>query len=73
MDLTFGGHRFLFGAEGSYRFLAPDFSEPSAKDHESLKPSAPLTNSTGERSPPHNYIKPVESEGLIELFDKITF
>ena len=73
MDLTFGGHRFLFGAEGSYRFLAPDFSGPSAKDLESPKSSAPLTDSTCERSPPPNYIKPVESGGLVELFDKITF
>ena len=63
MDLTFGGHRFLFGAEGSYHFLAPDFSGPSAKDHESPKPSAPFTNLTGERSPPPNYIKSIESGG----------
>ena len=73
MDLTFGSHRFLFGAEGSYRFLAPDFSGPSVKDLESPKSSSPLTNSTGERSPPPNYIKPVESGGRVELFDKITF
>ena len=69
----FGGHRFLFGDEGSYRFSAPDFSGPSAKDHESLEPSAPLSNSIGERSPPHNYIKPVESGGLVEIFNKIAF
>jgi hypothetical protein len=73
MDLTFGGHRFLFGAEGSHRFLAPDFSGPSAKDCESPKPSAPLINSTGEGSPPPNYIKSVESRGLVEIFDKIAF
>ena len=71
MDLTFGGHRFLFGAEGSHRFLAPDFSGPSAKDYESPKSSAPLINSTGERHPPPNYTKPVKSGGLIEIFDKI--
>ena len=58
MDLTFGGHRFLFGAEGSYRFLAPDFSGPSAKCNESPKSSAPL-------------IKPVESGRLAEIFDII--
>ena len=73
MDLTFGGHRFLFGAEGSYRFLAPDFSGPSAKDHELPKSSAPLTDSTCEGSPPPNYAKPVKSGGLVKLFDKITF
>ena len=73
MDLTFGDHRFLFGAEGSHCLLASDFLGPSAKDHESPKPSAPLINSTGEGSPPPNYIKSVESGGLVEIFDKIAF
>ena len=53
MDLTFGSHRFLFGAEGAYRFLAPDFSGPSAKGHEAPESSAP----------PSNYIKPIKSGG----------
>ena len=73
MDLTFGSHRFLFGAEGSYSFLAPNFSGPSAKDPESPKSSAPLTDVTGERKSPPSYSKHAESEGLVDLFDKIAF
>ena len=56
MDLTFGSHRFLFGAEGSYRFLAPDFSGPSAKDHEVPASLTPL----------QNYTKLIESGGFAD-------
>ena len=73
MDLTFGSHRFLFGAEGTYRFLAQNFSGPSAKDPESSGSPASFTDSTGERGSSSSCFKPAESGELADLFERITF